>query len=212
MLSRQQSRLIQQARLMGGLCRTRSPTSTTQHVVYNTLNSQCYVNIERTQCGEKAIGNGCFFFEIKKIFSKKNFISQRWGVAKSPAQNCKYWAQSNRTAIFLMRKTHLVKQKCTSKFFAHNFFYSAIPIWRKQSTHEDQRVCQSFSSIVCVRKNLLTVEPQQSSISNCMHGDRGNPKIVWLMLALCVLLHVVVIPVWMWSVGLQRVHTKTHIS
>ena len=42
----------------------------------------------------------------------------------------------------------------------------------------------------------------RTSISNCMHGDRGNPKIVVLMLAVCVVLHAVVIPVWMWSLGL----------
>jgi hypothetical protein len=35
-----------------------------------------------------------------------------------------------------------------------------------------------------------------------MHGDRGNPKIVILMLTLCVVLHAVVIPIWMWSLGL----------
>ena len=35
-----------------------------------------------------------------------------------------------------------------------------------------------------------------------MHGDRGNPKIVILMIALCVVLHLVVIPIWMWSLGL----------
>jgi len=35
-----------------------------------------------------------------------------------------------------------------------------------------------------------------------MHGDRGNMKIVWLMVALCVGLHVVVIPIWMWGLGL----------
>jgi len=35
-----------------------------------------------------------------------------------------------------------------------------------------------------------------------MHGDRGNVKIVWLMVALCVFLHAVVIPIWMWSIGL----------
>ena len=35
-----------------------------------------------------------------------------------------------------------------------------------------------------------------------MHGERGNTKIVILMLALCVVLHVVVIPIWMWSLGL----------
>jgi hypothetical protein len=35
-----------------------------------------------------------------------------------------------------------------------------------------------------------------------MHGDRGNYKIVILMLVLCVVLHVVVIPIWMWRLGL----------
>jgi hypothetical protein len=35
-----------------------------------------------------------------------------------------------------------------------------------------------------------------------MHGDRGNIKIVWLMLAVCVFLHVVLIPVWMLLIGL----------
>jgi hypothetical protein len=35
-----------------------------------------------------------------------------------------------------------------------------------------------------------------------MHGDRGNPKIVILMLAVCVALHLIVIPIWMWSLGL----------
>jgi len=35
-----------------------------------------------------------------------------------------------------------------------------------------------------------------------MHGDRGNVKIVWLMLFLCVFLHLGLIPVWMWYLGL----------
>ena len=35
-----------------------------------------------------------------------------------------------------------------------------------------------------------------------MHGDRGNMFIVKLMFGLCIGLHLVVIPVWMWSMGL----------
>jgi hypothetical protein len=35
-----------------------------------------------------------------------------------------------------------------------------------------------------------------------MHGDRGNPKTVVLMLVVCVVLHAVVIPLWMWTLGL----------
>lgn len=35
-----------------------------------------------------------------------------------------------------------------------------------------------------------------------MHGDRGNGLIPIIMVAVCITLHLIVIPIWMWSLGL----------
>jgi hypothetical protein len=40
-------------------------------------------------------------------------------------------------------------------------------------------------------------------ISNTMHKDPGNMLTVKIMIALCVILHFVVIPIWMYSLGLH---------
>ena len=77
-----------------------------------------------------------------------------------------------------------------------------------QSTHNTytkythtslERVC----SALALKRSLSTVRSLYAhGISNSMHGDRGNPKIVWLMLVVCAVLHAVVIPIWMHSLGL----------
>ena len=52
------------------------------------------------------------------------------------------------------------------------------------------------------RSHIHKAKRREEKRRKVMHGDRGNIKIVWLMLFLCVFLHVGLIPVWMWYLGL----------
>ena len=61
----------------------------------------------------------------------------------------------------------------------------------------------------CIQKTAREIffgaGPISDNISNCMHGNNHpqGKRTVILMISLCVVLHFVVIPIWMYSLGLH---------